>query len=339
MVKAKVIPPSKKRSTKITPITLKTNAELDTKRRNSCNMGVLKKSSNRYEMKRFTMQDWMQRRGLKKKVMDCIDFSRFLEDHNGGIEKATSASAWLTAFKKWRMLEGKALVDDDPGLQMINLQIKGKAYQGGAVLRDSPDVIDSGRLMNELVPSLLEKGQKMYAMAMIMIFYGAWRKTSAANLTVGDVRKGTDIGTIIVQKYQVKTDNARTVKNRSKPYTGYIKEMNNLTDYLDHLTKNKGPEEKLFPGFKDREANELIQTIAVEKGWGPGKWVLGSLRHGASREGRALVDDEPTVIEREEKVTVQLVKNRMGHGSAASQQWYQNSGAHKKRPQGSKPKK
>ena len=110
---------------------------------------------------------------------------------------------------------------------------------------------------------------------------------------------------------------------------GNFKEVDNLTKLLKTLTEGRKPDEKLFSGWNDKKASDIIKTFAKENGWGEGKWVMNSLRHGSSREAFAVLTDEPTVIEIEKTRTTRKVMKRMGHTNPISQRTYQLSHAKK----------
>ena len=320
----------------------KSNQELDEKAQKSARVAVIGETDKRTGMKIFTMTKWLSDRGEKnpdgtiKTVMDAVDFSRFLESHvtkkgkgvtSEGIDNGNAAHSWRTAWKKWRVLLRMDVQKDDPGVGLINLQIKGKKYKAGAPDNTSPDVIDSGRL-HKMVPLLKAWGEIMYAVAFLMIFYGGFRKTRGSQVKVKDIRFGTDIGTVITT---ARMKSANAVKAAKPGMIGNVKEVNNLTRFLEALVKDKGPDDNLFDGWTDKKANDLIKRVAHEHAWGSGNWVVTSLRHGAAREGLALVEDEPTIEEKAEEKTKSKVAKRLGHTSDASQKHYQTSNEPKKR--------
>ena len=320
----------------------KSNEELDAKAQQSARVAVIPETDKRTKMKIYTMQKWLTDRAVKnpdgtdKKVMDPEDFSRFLESHvtkkgkgvtTEGIDNGSSAHSWRTAWKKWRALLRMDVKKDDPGVGLINLQVKGKKYKAGQPDNTSPDVIDSGRL-NNMVSLLMQWGEAMYALAFIMIFYGGFRKTRGSEIKIKDIRFGTDIGTVITT---ARMKSANALKATQPGMIGNVKEVNNLTRFLKTLVKDKAPEDNLFDGWTDKKANDLIKRVAQEHAWGSGNWVVTSLRHGAAREGLALVEDEPTLEERTAKVVKSKIAKRLGHKSDDSQRHYQTSNGPKKR--------
>ena len=316
--------------------------ELDAKAQTSASLAVIGETSKRIHQKIWTMKKWLSERkvtnpdGSQKTVMDPIDFSRFLESHitktgkntfTVGIENGASRHCWRTAWGKWRILLGMDVKRDDPGVGLINLQVKGKKYKAGNPDQTSPDVIDSGRL-HRMIPLLIKWGETMYAASFLFIFYSGYRKKKAIELKVKDIRKGTDIGTVIATS---RMKSATALKATKPGMIGNVKEVNNLTPLLEQLAKGKKPDDNLFDGWNDKKANALLKKVAVEHEWGSGDWVVSGIRHGTAREGRALVEDEPTLEESNIKITKGLVAKRMGHTCVNSQVHYQNSNAPKKR--------
>ena len=176
----------------------KSNEELDAKAQQSARVAVIPETDKRTKMKIYTMQKWLTDRAVKnpdgtdKKVMDPEDFSRFLESHvtkkgkgvtTEGIDNGSSAHSWRTAWKKWRALLRMDVKKDDPGVGLINLQVKGKKYKAGQPDNTSPDVIDSGRLHN-MVSLFMQWEEAMYAIAFLMIFYGGFRKTRGSEIKI-----------------------------------------------------------------------------------------------------------------------------------------------------------
>ena len=316
--------------------------ELDAKAQTSASLAVIGETSKRINQKIWTMKKWLSDRkvtnpdGSQKTVMDPVDFSRFLESHvtktgkntfTVGIENGASRHCWRTAWGKWRILLGRDVKRDDPGVGLINLQVKGKKYKAGNPDQTSPDVIDSGRL-HRMIPLLIKWGETMYAASFLFIFYSGYRKKKAIELKVKDIRKGTDIGTIIAT---TRMKSATALKATKPGMIGNVKEVNNLTPLLEQLAKGKKPDDDLFDGWNDKKANALLKKVAVEHEWGSGDWVVSSIRHGTAREGRALVEDEPTIEDRVFKITKSKVAKRMGHTSDESQVHYQKSNGSKKR--------
>ena len=168
----------------------------------------------------------------------------------------------------------------------------------------------------------------MYALFFIMIFYGAFRKTAGSSVLVKDVRFGTDVGTVV---HTARTKDTRPGNIDIPGKLHNFKEVNNLTILLQDLVRGKGPEEKLFPDFNDEKANDLIKNIAAEHRWGTGYWVVTSLRHGASREGQAVLSDEPSVLEMKTTALSKKLSLRFGHANIKSKLTYQQSNQKKKK--------
>ena len=333
---------SKTASKGSTGLQQKSDRELDEKAQASAKGAVIPESTKRTNMKIWTMQKWLSDRGVKnsdgtqKTVMDALDFSRFLESHitkkgknkyEEGINNGANAHCWRTAWGKHRILLGLDIKQGDPGVGLVNLQVKGKKYKAGNPDHTSPDVIDSGRL-HKMVPLLIEWNEMMYAASFVMIFYGGFRKKRAISLKKKDIREGTNIGTVIVS---ARMKSATALKASSPGMIGNVKEVNNLTPLLRQLAEGLEPDDDLFEGWKEKKANSLLKKVAKEHGWGTGDWVVSGLRHGASREGLALVEDEPTIEEGVLKITKSKIAKRMGHTSDASQVHYQTSNGSKKR--------
>ena len=333
---------NKSQSKGSTGLQQKSNQELDAKVQASAKQAVIPQSTKRIDWKIFTMKKWLIDRGVTnsdgtpKTVMDPIDFGRFLESHvtkkgkdeyEEGITNGNSAHCWRTAWTKHRILLGMDIKQDDPGVGLVNLQVKGKKYKAGKPDLTSPDVIDSGRL-HKMVPLLIKWKEIMYAASFIMVFYGGFRTKRAISLKKKDYRKGTDIGSVIAS---ARMKSATALKATQPGMIGNIKEVNNLTPLLDKLAEGLEPDDDLFEGWKEKKANSLLKMVAKEHGWGSGDWVVTGLRHGASREGRALVEDVPTIEEQTLKITRNMVAKRMGHTSDSSQTHYQTSKGSKKR--------
>ena len=302
------------------------DAELDARAVNSARKAVIPKTDARYQDKIWTMKNWLAQRPIKKTRMDAKDFSRFLESHKGGIVNGNSRRTWSTAWKAWRDLEGDSVDPGDPGLGLISRQIKGARYNAGNPAKTSPDAIDSGKL-KKLSSLLIKKGEAEYAMAFTVDFYGGFRKEVGAGLKKQDVNFDTDIGTLISSQ---RNKAATALKAELPGMIGNLKEANNLTKLLQKLIKDKKMTDRIFPNWTDAKANQLIKEAAKELDWGEGKWVVTSLRHGAAREGMALVGPIPNLEELLVAATIGRVAKRLGHTNVKSQIHYQRSNSAKR---------
>ena len=296
------------------------DAELDAKVRAQADKSVLKSTVAKYKGKIWTMKDWLSKRpgAEKKTVMSAPDMARFLVSYRGGITSARTAGVWRAAWKFWKEAEGD-------GTATLSRTIKGIGYQAGEAPDTSPDAIDSGRLWR-MAKFLMERGEKTYATGFVAIFYGMFRKKVGSELKVKDFRPDTDVGTLMFSKRM----KGASATNMKPGMINNFKEVTNMTKLFKELVKNKAPDDSLFPNWNDAKANTLIKQMAVLHGWGEGKWVVTSLRHGASREAQAVLEDEPTMEALEAKKTDRKLTKRFGHCSEKSKKTYQLSHTRKK---------
>lgn len=296
------------------------------KARKSARESVVVKTDGRYTKKIFTMKKWLAERLPPRNIMGHMELAMFLATHNGGIENGNSARQWRSAWKFWQATEGFNIPDDPASADLVKKQIAGLTYKAGFPEDNSADAVDSGRL-HAMVSYLFEKGHSLYALAFLLLWYSQFRKSViAAEVRVKDVRFDTDLGTLIYSK-RMKGANS---KKMGPGLLGNLKEVDNLTALLKSLVEGRDKEEYLFTGWTDVKANALIKKVAKLHGWGEGKWVVTSLRHGSSREATAVLTDEPTVEQVETTRTTKKVAKRMGHTNVLSQRTYQLSHTKKK---------
>ena len=296
------------------------------KARRSARASVISSTDGRYAKKVYTMKAWLASRVPPRDTMGNKELAMFLATHNGGIDNGNSARQWRSAWKYWQATEGFNVPSDPSSEELVKKQIAGLTYKAGAPEDNSADAIDSGRL-HAMVTYLFMVGQTLYALAFLLIWYSQFRKSViASEIKVKDVRFNTDLGTLIYSK-RMKAANS---KKTGPGLIGNLKEVDNLTALLKSLVDGRDPEERLFTGWKDKTANALIKEVAKKHGWGEGKWVVTSLRHGSSREAAAVLTDEPTVVQVETTRTTKKVAKRMGHTNVLSQKTYQLSHGKKK---------
>lgn len=289
--------------------------------RGTAKNSVVEETDTKYRNQIWTMQKWLDDRKPRALVMGDKQFAMFLASHNGGIKNWNSARHWFSAWKYWLVLEGINIPLDPANEALVKRQIAGLRYKGGKPEDNSADAIDSGRL-HDLVTFLFMTGQSLYALGFLLFWYIEFRKDVFVHqLKVKDVRFNTDLGTLIYSKRM----KAATAKKMGPGLMGNFKEVDNLTKLLKTLTEGRKPDEKLFEGWNDKKASEILKKFAKDNGWGEGKWVMNSLRHGSSREAFAVLADEPTVIEVEQTRTTRKVMKRMGHTNPLSQRTYQLS--------------
>ena len=290
---------------------------------------VVPESDRRYVDKIFSMKKWLQERyGPEKVTMSTHEFALWLADGKDGkgIKNANSAKAWRSAWNYWQHTEGMEVTADPMEDARLTRQIKGLRYDSGKGTLNQPDAIDSGRL-RAMTTTLWELGEFMYALYFVLVFYGAFRKTVGSTVLVKDVRFGTDVGTVI---RSARTKDAKPSNIDVPGKLNNFKEVNNLTSFLESLVKGKDPDDPLFPSFNDAKANKLIKKMAYTHHWGEGKWVVTSLRHGASREAQAVVADIPSITEMNESRLGERMSKRMGHSNVRSKQTYPKSNKKKK---------
>jgi len=280
---------------------------------------VLPETSIAYQRRIWSMKQWLRERDKPTTPMSDKDFSRFLVSHKGGIKSGSTARNWRSTLKKWRTLEGVA-EENSAATALLDTQIRGITYQAGNAVQVSADVIDSGRL-GDMTRLLIKWKHMEYALHFIFVFYSMFRKTRGANVLVSDVRFDTDIGTTIASK---RTKYANSLKVEPGAI-GNFKEVGNLTSFLKDLTKGKKPEERLFPNYVEKTANDLIKRCAQHLNWGSGKWCVLSLRHGGSREAQAVLEDEPSAEIKKALREQQVLSKRMGHSNPRSKKRYQKS--------------
>jgi len=177
--------------------------------------------------------------------------------------------------------------------------------------------------MHDLVPKFNMWGHRELALRCVILFYGGWRIANA-KMTVGQIGFDTDIGTG-VHTQRLKSDNAlRQRKREQESKRPWGMQRSSTTSRL--CTSSSGPDEVLIPQWRDYKVNELIKRVAAECSWGTGKWCINGLRHGCSREGMALVEDEPSVEEVQKRLVVKSTAKRVGHTYDKSQIHNQQSG-------------
>ena len=292
-------------------------------------LSVVPETNKRYNWKIFSMKKWLSERyGPDKVTMTTREFSLFLADGKDGkgIKNGNSGKAWRSAWNYWQQTERMEVIPSPVEEERVTRQIKGLQYAAGEGTLCQPDVIDSGRL-RAMTSTLWGLGEFMYALYFILVFYGAFRKTVGSTVLVKDVRFDTDIGTVI---HTARTKDAKPGNIDIPGKLHNFKEVDNLTAFLKGLVQDKEPEEPLFPGFNDAKANSLIKRMAYTHRWGEGKWVVTSLRHGASREARAVVAEVPSIPEMNDSRLGERMSRRMGHSNVRSKITYQKSNSKKK---------
>jgi len=173
--------------------------------------------------------------------------------------------------------------------------------------------------MEKMVDLLIEWGHHEYALFFLMIFYGGYRTFKTKNLRVKDCRKDTDKGTLIF------TDRMKALQASNIGTVGLkqnYKSANNITQFLDECTKGKGPEDLLFD-VDEKKANSLLKRVAAAHHWGEGKWVVYSLRHGMSLEGKAVLEGMPNIEVVQKAVEGANLSKQMGHKNERSKKAYQ----------------
>jgi len=292
---------------------------LDKKVKEQASEAVLDKTIHTYQKKIWTMKDWLAKRKKPTTPITDADLSRFLASHGGGVKNGNTAKHWRSAAKKWRTLEG-VVEENSAATALLDTQIKGITYQGGRAIQTAADVIDSGRL-GEMTKLLCKWGYEEYALHFIFVFYTMFRKTRGGNVLAGDIRFGTDIGTVIASK-RAKFANSQKCGPGA---IGNFKEVHNLTAFLKELMKGKKADDRLFPNYVEKTANDVIKRCAKTLGWGEGKWCVNSLRHAGSREAMAVLEDEPSLPAIIENRRQKGLSKRMGHSNTISKKRYQNS--------------
>ena len=309
-----------KRSTRHQP----TDSELDEQVDKKMRLSVVDNTNVRHRMKIVTMKGWLTKRDPLKVVMDAKDFQRFLVDHRGVKSgkpiASSSGKVWKAAWEYWRDT-GMEVEVSDMDKRRIKRQLQGTSYNGGAPVRHQANAIDSGRL-RALTTLFVQWGVVEYAMFLIFLFYTAYRKTVAKNVLVGDIREKTDKGTLV---HSSRMKSARPDNIDVPGLLNNFKEVNNLTAFLAEAKKGKKESEKLFPNVCDDRCNTLIKKAAQVLGWGPGKWCILSFRHGTSREGQAVIAEDPLPHLLQAIKTGKQLSLRMGHTDIKSKSTYQNS--------------
>jgi len=290
---------------------------LDQKVKDQATAAVLETTSAHYAKKIFTMRQWLLARRKPDSPITDADLSRFLADRN--VTNGNTAKNWRSAARKWRTLE-KVAEQDTAATALLDTQIRGISYQAGKAQTVAADVIDSGRL-GDMTRLLLKWGYTEYALHFVFVFYTMFRKMRGGNVLVSDVRFDTDIGTTIASKRAKFASSVRVEPGA----IGNFKEVHNLTTFLKDLVKGKEPNDRLFPSYVEKTANDIIKRCAEKLKWGEGKWCVLSLRHGSSREGQAVLEDEPDLSTLQQKRIDAKTSKRMGHRSLRSKKTYQKS--------------
>lgn len=311
--------PSKGTQRNIHPDVRLPDSVLDARVRVQASENVLPKTLTAYQKKIWTMQQWLKERNLPQGPISDENLSRFLASHKGGVMNGNTARFWRTAARKWRMLEN-VVETNAAATALLDAQIGGITYKAGNATQVAADVIDSGRL-GQMTNLLTEWKQNEYALHFIFIFYSVFRKVRGGNVLVGDIRFDTDVGTLIASK-RAKFANSLKVTPGA---IGNFKEVNNLTKFLKTLTKGKRADERLFPNYCEKTANDLIKRCATHLKWGEGKWCVLSLRHGSSREAQSVLEDEPSADEKILKRRDEKLSKRFGHSNIKSKKRYQKS--------------
>jgi len=292
---------------------------LDAKVRKQATDAVLANTTSTYEKKIWTMKQWLKERGKPQTPISDTELSRFLADHKGGVTNGNTARNWRSAARKWRTLESVP-EENSAATALLDTQIRGITYQAGEAVQHSADIIDSGRL-GEMTRLLVKWNFIEYALHFVFVFYSVFRKVRGGNITVGDVRFNTDVGTTIASK-RAKFANSLKCEPGS---IGNFKEIDNLTKFLRGLTKGKKADDRLFPNYVEKTANDLIKRCATALKWGSGKWCVLSLRHGSSREATSVLEDEPTVEDVVQQRQQGKLSKRFGHSHTKSKRTYQDS--------------
>lgn len=218
--------------------------------------------------------------GIIATTFECI--RRFLL---GTEADGYSASVGTTAACAWKYLRKmKGLPKPSFGAAArIQQMLDGWSYRGGTDEKIPRGVLDSGKL-KVLTRFCKAKKAFMYAMGSIVTWQGMLRHTATQSLTVGDVRYNTDCGTILWIKKR-KNYNAKSKKKQSR---GHFKTMPCLTRFLKKWTEGRDENEKLFPGWDQKVACDLIRKCALANKWSTDQeWDgIHTIRYGAAQEGQ-----------------------------------------------------
>ena len=203
-----------------------------------------------------------------------------------------SASVGLTSACAWkflRKLEGVPKLSVAKA-ERIQVMLDGWEYKGDVQYKTPRGVMDSGKLKQLVKFCNLAQERRMYGAGFLVAFQAMIRHGPLQALTVGDVRRDTEVGTLL---WIARRKNFN-VKSMKKQKRGHFKPLKNMKAVLDIWCTGRKEEDFLLPGWDQKKACALIRECSVSHGWDQSVEWDGphTERYGASRESEILQEDE-----------------------------------------------
>jgi len=197
---------------------------------------------------------------------------------------ASTGCKYACAWKFLLKLSGIQKIPIDQA-EEIQLMLDGWEYQGDEKEEFDRGVLDSKKL-EKLVELAIGDNKMMYAVGFILAWQLMIRHGRMPEFTVGDMRFDTEAGDILWVKRR-KNFNRKTMKNQTR---GHFKVVRNMGEIMRRGTAGRKQHEKLFPGWNQKVACEIVQRCAQQEGWDATKiWDgLHCARYGANHEERLL---------------------------------------------------
>ena len=203
-----------------------------------------------------------------------------------------SASVGLTSACAWkflRKLEGVSKLSVSKA-ERIQVMLDGWDYKGDIQYKTPRGVMDSGKLRQLVAFCNMVRERRMYAAGFLIAFQAMIRHGPLQALKVGDVRRKTDVGTLLWIARR-KNFNSKSMKTQKR---GHFKPLKNMKAVLDIWCTGREEEDVLFPGWDAKKACGIIRECAKAHGWDQSVEWDGphTERYGASRESEILQEDE-----------------------------------------------
>ena len=203
-----------------------------------------------------------------------------------------SASTGLTSACAWkflRKLEGTPKFSTSKA-ERIQVMLDGWAYKGDAQYKTPRGVMDSGKLRQLVKFCNLAQERRMYAAGFLVAWQAMIRHGPLQALKVGDVRRNTDVGTLLWIARR-KNFNRKSMKKQKR---GQFKPLKNMKAVLDIWCNGREEKDVLFPGWDAKKACGIIRECSITHGWDQSVEWDGphTERYGASRESELFQEDE-----------------------------------------------